>query len=475
MDKYLHACFDLNFDAPDLVDYLKNEPYVFWLDSSRTHEHYGRYSFIGFDPFQVMRGHGLEAFVRLKDQFKEFLSEPKEDEVSPLYGGIVGVLGYEYGLPQENIKQGFKPGLDLPDCCFGFYDVVITLDHFAKKVYITSTGFPEKHLLERQERAQKRLDEVADKFKQFLLSNPVKASTSIDVSDCVVPVQNQMTKEHYVSCVNKILDHIRAGDIYQANFSQQFCADAKLFDAHPLDIYKELRNVSPVSFGGYFDGGDFQILSDAPEEFLCLRRGRVYSRPMKGTRPRGENTKQDIFLRNDIQQSAKEKAELLMIVDLLRNDLGRVCEYGSVHVKAMREVEEYKTVFQTTATIEGVLSSDKNCFDVIQACFPGGSITGCPKIRAMQIIEELEPVRRNFYTGSFGYINFSGDMDLNILIRTLVAYNDRYYYSVGGGIVADSTPESEYEETLIKAQAIQRCLSNIYANNHFPQPTIQKS
>jgi len=225
-----------------------------------------------------------------------------------------------------------------------------------------------------------------------------------------------------------------------------------------ISLYRDLRNFSPSPFGGYMDCGNFQLISNSPERFLHLNNGIVQTRPMKGTRPRGNDEFHDKILREEILNSEKEKAELLMITDLQRNDLGRNCEYGSVSVKEMRTLEEYKYVFQATSTIEGILRKDKDCFDLIQSCFPGGSVTGCPKIRAMTIIEELEPTRRGMYTGSLGYINFDGNMDFNILIRTLLACQNKLYFQVGGGIVADSVPEHEYNETLIKARALRTCL-----------------
>ena len=266
------------------------------------------------------------------------------------------------------------------------------------------------------------------------------------------------SKSRYLETAQKALDYIADVEIYQVNLSQrfQFGFEGGLLD--PLSLYGTLRNISPSPFGGYVDGGNFQLLSNSPERFLHLNNGIVQSRPMKGTRHRANDELHDHVLREELLNSAKEKAELLMITDLLRNDLGRVCDYGSVSVKEMRALEEYAYVFQTTATVEGVLNKNKDCFDLMKACFPGGSITGCPKIRAMEIIEELEPTRRGMYTGSLGYINFSGNMDFNILIRTLLAYRNKLYFQVGGGIVADSTPENEYHETLVKAQALRDCL-----------------
>jgi len=276
--------------------------------------------------------------------------------------------------------------------------------------------------------------------------------SSKDVPKC------NFSKAQYTKTVRRALDYIKEGDIYQVNLSQRFTYSLNDQSLDSLSLYSSLRSLAPSPFGGYLDCGDFHLISSSPERFLQLRNGIVQTRPMKGTRPRGKTQQEDQRLRKEMLTSDKDIAELLMITDLKRNDLGKVCDYGSVHVKEMRTLEEYKYVFQATSTIEGRLREDKDCFDLIDACFPGGSITGCPKIRAMEIIEELEPTRRGLYTGSLGYINFNGDMDLNILIRTLVAQRDKLYYQVGAGIVADSTPLGEYDETLVKARAIAECL-----------------
>lgn len=240
------------------------------------------------------------------------------------------------------------------------------------------------------------------------------------------------------------------------NLSQEFNAKT---DLSAFQIYKRLRSLSPSYFSAYLDCQDYQILSSSPESFLRLDGNIATTRPMKGTRPRSKNKLKDRKLKKDLLESAKDKAELIMIVDLERNDLGRVCSYDSIEVKALRQLEGYSTVFQTTATVSGRLHKNKDRIDLIRACFPGGSITGCPKIRAMEIIEELEPSRRSIYTGSLGYLSFSGTMELNILIRTILKKGDELYFSVGGGIVADSVPEEEYQETLVKAKAMKSAIN----------------
>jgi para-aminobenzoate synthetase component 1 len=269
-------------------------------------------------------------------------------------------------------------------------------------------------------------------------------------------LSSNFTKEGYIQAIKKAKDYIRKGDIYQVNLSQRFKTQTTYLAS---EIYENLRKISPSFFSAFLDCGDFQILSSSPEGFLRLDKDYVLTRPMKGTRPRSLDKNLDKRLKKELLKSPKDKAELMMIVDLERNDLGKVCNYYSVKVESLRSLEEYSTVFQTTATIKGILHKDKDRIDLIKACFPGGSITGCPKVRAMEIIEELEPNPRGIYTGSLGYLSFSGNMDLNILIRTILKKEDKVYFGVGGGIVADSQPENEYAETLVKAKAMMQALS----------------
>jgi para-aminobenzoate synthetase component 1 len=271
---------------------------------------------------------------------------------------------------------------------------------------------------------------------------------------------SNFTKRAYFRAIQKALQSIAAGDIYQVNLSQRFSVRSKQ-EIDSITLYQTLRTFSPSDFGCYFDTGHFKIISSSPERFLNLKGRTVVTSPMKGTRRRGKSFSEDRKLRREMINSEKDKAELLMVTDLERNDLGRVCEFGSVKVKKMREVERYRFVYQTTSTVEGKLRRDKDAFDLLQACFPSGSITGCPKIRAMKIIEELEPTRRSFYTGSLGYISVTGDMDFNVLIRTLLVKPRDIYFQVGGGIVADSKPEDEYRETLVKAEAMRLSLKKI--------------
>jgi para-aminobenzoate synthetase component 1 len=459
MEGYLHREFNFTGDAFDLLSLFRGERHVFLLDSSQQEFHRGRYSFIGFDPFDVFVHQGIETLALLRKKFVGYAGGRGggwAGPFSPLTAGVVGCLSYDYGLRQEKIRLQARDDLNLPDCFFGFYDCILTVDHVAQKLYITSSGLPETAPYLREKRASERLTRITRKIIAYLDGT---LRPKQEVSDPISLIfQSNFSEEQYRTAVEKALGYIGRGDIYQVNLSQRFECDlgGRAFDV--LRAYRMLRHLSPSPFGGYLDGGPFQLISNSPEQFLCLRNRRVQTRPMKGTRPRGEDGRRDRELREEILNSPKEKAELLMITDLLRNDLGKVCEYGSVYVKEMRAIEEYPYVFQATSTVEGTLKEGGDAFDLLAACFPGGSVTGCPKIRAMEIIEELEPARRGMYTGSLGYINFDGNLDFNILIRTLLARGEKLYFQAGGGIVADSIPEHEYQETLVKARAIKECL-----------------
>ncbi|MCK5014318.1 MAG: anthranilate synthase component I family protein [Candidatus Omnitrophica bacterium] len=498
MNQYFYKSFDFRGNALDLLDLLRGEPHAFFLDSSQYDPHRGRYSFIGFDPFDVFVGKGKDTLELLKKKFTQYAGARGRkftSPFSPLTAGIVGYLGYDYGLYQEKIRLQAEDDLILPDCSFGFYDCILTIDHFAQKLYVTSSGLPEKDGHLRERRASQRLAHMVEKLAPYLNKGPecfsichpeepacrrsrrsdegsheilqpfarllARQRLQDDLSVLPLTLRCNFSKQQYMKAVQKALNYISCGDIYQVNLSQRFEFDLTGHEFDSLALHQALRNLSPVSFGGYLNCGGFSLISNSPERFLRLHKGIARTRPMKGTRPRGRNDAQDQKFREELIHSAKEKAELLMITDLLRNDLGRVCDYGSIRVKETRAIEEYQYVFQATSTVEGDLGKGKDCFDLIRACFPGGSITGCPKIRAMEIIEELEPTRRGMYTGSMGYISFDGNMDFNILIRTLLAYRDTLYFQVGAGIVADSTPEREYEETLIKARAMRASLGSI--------------
>jgi para-aminobenzoate synthetase component 1 len=446
--------YRFNGDCLLLFNALKDQAYPFFLDSNLNSNPLGRYSFLGCNPFYVLETKGTDPFAELRRLLDRYRIRPL-NKISPFSAGAVGYLAYDLGFALEKkLSRRVRDDLSIPDCLFGFYDTVIIYDHLKKTLFLLSSGLPETKYSLAKIRAQTRLKETISLISQTRVNKRQK--TPHKKHSCGTSIKSNFSIEEYIRAIKKAKEYIKKGDIYQVNLSQRFMSGTRCAG---YEIYSRLRNLSPSFFSAYLDCGDFQIISSSPERFLKLKGRDVYTRPMKGTRPRSKDKSQDQMLKRELLESAKDKAELIMIVDLERNDLGRVCNYGSVKIKSLRELEEYNTVFQTTATIKGLLHKDRDRIDLIKACFPGGSITGCPKIRAMEIIEELEPTRRCIYTGSLGYLSFCGNMDLNILIRTIIKKQDKIYFQVGGGIVADSKPDDEYQETLVKAKAMIEAVS----------------
>ena len=351
----------------------------------------------------------------------------------------------------------------LADVVTGIYDWVISFDHQQRKGWIVSTGFPETIPTRRREYAAQRL-----KYVQAILSAPVSPPLTPE-SD---PIRRDFSPQHplldhpgitsnfspagYRDAVRRAIEYVHAGDVFQVNLSQRLLAP---LTEHPLELYGRLRKLNPAPFACYFDAGDFQIASASPERFLQVSpAGEVVTQPIKGTRRRGGTPREDEALTVELGENAKDRAENVMIVDLLRNDLGRVCEYGSVTVPRVCELETYRYVHHLVSEVRGKLRPGLTPFDLLRAAFPGGSVTGAPKVRAMEIIAELEPTARGPYCGSVGFIGFDGAMDTNILIRTFTAGRGWVQFPVGGGIVADSDPDREYEETLHKAAGLLRAL-----------------
>jgi len=450
--------FSLRGDPFTVFAAFRHEPHAFFLDSSLRHPSLGRYSFIGFDPFRVIRAGPGDDLSRLKKSFRRYAVKDKTCPY-PFPGGMLGYVSYDFNPAagsDERMRRKSDPRI--PGYIFGCYDAVIMIDHVVGRLTVLSTGFPHSSPRLRRKKARARLKDICAKVED-VLSRPTAGAPprrSTLTSNGAAGLKSNFTKGQYLRAVRRALDYIRWGDIYQVNLSQCFSLNGRDRDA--VEVYGALRRVFPSCFSGYFDAGDFQIISSSPERFMRMRGGFIETRPMKGTRPRGRTAAEDGFQARQLLKSRKDQAELLMITDLERNDLGRVCRYGSVRVKEMRTLEKYATVYQTTSTVAGRLAPGRDAWDLLSETFPGGSITGCPKIRAMQIIDELEPTPRSVYTGILGYVGFQGDMDFNILIRTFLKHGSRICFQAGGGIVADSDPQAEYEETLVKARALKECL-----------------
>ncbi|MEA1959513.1 MAG: anthranilate synthase component I family protein, partial [Chloroflexota bacterium] len=422
-------------DSLSIFDLFKDRPFSFLLDSGMSENDLGRYSFIGSDPFLVVRSKGETIDVVCDgvtdsiignpfDVLGELLERYAIDRSSssiPFTGGAVGYLGYDLCHFIECLPSITVDDLGMPDCCIAFYDAVVAIDHVEEKVYIASTGFPCLEESVRRVRAEERLDElkglIARGGGSNRLDEPFPAIGFGSDGAQQSQLRGNFTREGYIAVVKAAKEYIAGGDIFQVNLSQRFDVDLAV---DPYDLYLRLRRINPAPFASYLNFGDVAIVSASPERFLRLEGDLVETRPMKGTRPRGRSEIEDEALADELANSEKDRAENIMIVDLERNDLGRVCEYGTVKVRELCTVEKYATVFQMTSTVKGRLRRGKSRIDLLKAAFPGGSITGAPKVRAMEIIDELEPTRRGVYTGSIGYLGFDGCMDLNIVIRTFV-------------------------------------------------------
>ena len=436
----------------DAFAVIKGLPYPFFLDSSFDLKGLGRYSFLGASPYKIIRSKGRtveietcfgnyryqgNAFDFIGEELKRF-SIASEHYIPFLLGGV-GYFSYDLLHLLEEIPSKTIDDIGFPECHIAFYDTSIAFDHHEGKGYVVSV-------------TENKADEVIGLLKTVGTAHP----TSTDHRPPATGhYKSNFTKEDYIKAVQKAKEYIAAGDIYQVNLSQRFSTE---IDMSPYDLYLRLRETSPAPFSAYLDFGKAAVLSSSPERFLKIDGKEVETRPIKGTRPRGRTPEEDERLKKELEQSDKDRAEHIMIVDLERNDLGRVSRYGSVKVKEGMSVETFAQVHHLVSTVSGELKDGMEPVEVIKATFPGGSITGAPKVRAMEIIEELEPIKRGVYTGSIGYIGFDGRMDLNIAIRTVVVKDGKAYFSVGGGIVADSDPEAEYQETLDKARGIMEAL-----------------
>lgn len=466
----------LPLGASQPFEVLHREASSFFLDSGMNEMSLGRYSFLGSNPFLILKSHDSRLTVTGHEGTKETRANPFEtlDELlqryaleagpypTPFPGGAVGYFSYDLCGLIEKLPRTATDDLRLPECCIGFYDLVITLDHLENRVYIASTGFPEQDEAKRLSRAHQRMKEAEER----LLGHPHRSSFDSPPAARSLPegshprsaidLRSNFTRREYLTAVETAREYIARGDIFQVNLSQRFEAELPV---PPYELYHRLKGINPAPFAAYLNFDDAIIICASPERFLKVDGALVETRPMKGTRPRGRSPAEDEALAKELQESVKDRAENVMIVDLERNDLGRVCHYGTVRVRELWTLEKYATVFQLTSCVEGRLRQEKNRIDLLKACFPGGSITGAPKVRAMEIIDELEPTRRSIYTGSIGYIGFGNTMDLNIVIRTILVKNGRAYLQVGGAIIYDSNAEAEYQETLDKARALFQALT----------------
>lgn len=374
------------------------------------------------------------------------------------WGGWVGIIAYEMARHLDGINLRPKEGLDIPLLHFVQVDRLWIYDHTTGvlKMIVSEKcpGDPEAHYETIRREIQKHWQQAELYLKPSTGSDYWAAPTPTNGNGC--SLHSNLSKSQYIQMVERAKSYIEEGDIYQANLAQRF---ETTFKGNSFDLYEHLRWVNPSPFSGYMKLGDLTLVSSSPERLVKVDQGVLETRPIAGTRPRGRDSKEDDLLTHELLLNEKEKAEHLMLVDLERNDLGRICEYGSVRVTDQMFVEQYSHVSHIVSNIRGVLKPGIALKDILNAVFPGGTITGCPKIRCMEIIDELEPVTRGPYSGSFGYIGFAGTLDLNIIIRTILIKEDKAYFHVGAGIVADSDPAREYQETLDKAAAMINVLT----------------
>ena len=479
-------------DATRCCELLGGLGYRVFLDSAAAGSRLGRYSYVTSDPVAVVRSKGartecvdvLAGTRRVVEEdalafVRELLAPHAAEaiaELPPFQGGAAGYVAYDWGLGLERLPAPRFDDLDLDDLVLGIYDWVLAWDHVASRAWLVSTGMPESSPSGRARRAAERASFVRERLRAAVSalapphprtlapshprtpapSHPRTPAPSFPVDggwwDPRIALRSSFTRSAYLDAVRRVRDYIFAGDVFQANLSQRFEAP---LDESPWALYLRLRRGNPAPFAAFLELPDAAVLSASPERFLRLdTSGHVETRPIKGTRPRGLGPEHDAALGQALTESAKDRAENLMIVDLLRNDLSRVCRPGSVHVPELFALERYATVHHLVSTVVGDLAPGADATSLLRAAFPGGSITGAPKLRAMEIIAELEPSQRGVYCGSIGYWSVTGELDMSIAIRTAVARVGRVYFNAGGAVVADSDPEQEYAETLDKARGI---------------------
>lgn len=477
-------------DVMTAVRAFSHWPRLLLLDSTLQREAVGRYSFLAADPVSYWQ---LAAPQFGSDPFREIRAEWERwrgqtvDGLPPFQGGIAGLLGYELGQCWERIPSAKHDEFQLPVMAVGLYDWVLAWDHFARRAWIISHGWPETDPIHRHQRAAERIRLVKEALQSGAsvprttdssAKSPVSIAEEFTTPDALlhgsagaspsrIPLTEQFpladspnvtstfTQASYLRTVERVIEYIYAGDIFQANLSQRLLARAP---CGAVELFGRLRTVNPAPFAGLMLWDDWAIVSASPERFLCVTDGEVETRPIKGTRRRKRGPEADLFTRDELRESDKDQAENVMIVDLLRNDLSRVCQAGSIRVPQLCTVETYETVQHLVSEVRGQLRPEVTPWDLFCATFPGGSISGAPKVRAMEIIAELEPTVRGPYCGSLFYVGFDGQTDSNLLIRSFVQRDGWLQCNVGGGIVAQSNPAAEYEETLTKAAGMLKTL-----------------
>ena len=442
----------------------------------------GRYSFLMADPFDTIivdrAAPQQDALAQLRNQLSQWQT-PSKPGLPPMQGGIAGLFSYELNSGFENVPRAKHDTFPVPALMLGLYDCVIAWDHHLQTCMIISQGFPETSITAREKRAQQRIGWCLELLQNHSNPPPPSAVRSSSASELCQPsklpessrqyemagppgLTSDFSKSQYINAVNQCVQYIYAGDVFQINLAQQLRMPAT---CQSSELFEQLCQCNPAPFSAYyqFKAPGFpptEIISASPERLVSVRDRIVETRPIKGTRRRTGQPMVDIQARQDLLSSVKDAAENTMIVDLMRNDLSRVCDDDSVVVPQLCALEEYASVMHLVSSVEGKLRPESELTDLIAAIFPGGSITGAPKVRAMELIAQLEPNARGAYCGSLGYLGFDGNADLNILIRTVTAQNGWWQIPVGGGVVSQSSPQAEYEETWTKAAGMLRATHN---------------
>jgi len=432
-------CVELSYQ-PDAAHYyaaLADLPWTVWLDSGGM----ARYDILVAAPQRTLV---LDSKTICSDPFELLRGELGEQNAPvaniPFAGGALGYWSYDLARRIMALPSIAADAEQLPDMAVGIYDWAVVLDHLRHTACLVS---------------HQRFAETAELLPQILLRLQNKTPFQSEPFRLQGNITSNFTPEKYSAAFSSVQNYLQSGDCYQINLAQRFSARAT---GNAMDAYFTLRRLSPAPYSAFLNFPQAQILCASPERFLNVQNGRVETKPIKGTRPRGSNAQQDYQLAHELRNHPKDRAENLMIVDLLRSDLGKCCVAGSVRVPKLFEVESFSNIHHLVSTVEGQLEAGRDALDVLHNCFPGGSVTGAPKLRAMQIIEQLEPNRRGLYCGTIGYIGFDGNMDSNIAIRTLVYSNNEIRCWAGGGIVADSELATEYQETLHKASAMLKLM-----------------
>jgi para-aminobenzoate synthetase component 1 len=440
-------------DPVNIMVCFSDQEWLCFLDSAKESVDLGRYSFIVFNPFLKLDAGVSDPFLELQRLLSQYQFDTDKN-LPPFQGGAVGYFSYDLLHYLENVPKHQLDILKLPKMRIGLYDTVISFDHKTKQAWVISHGISSKNFVACPVKANANCQYIIGKLS-MVNSIDDKKKWSLKSRDVI---SSNFDIYSYHQMVQRVIDYIYDGDIFQANVSQCFSATLPE-DINSMDLYLKLRKNNPAPFAAFLDYGDFSIASASPERFIKLEDNVVETRPIKGTRMRSVDPIMDLQLANELLNSQKDHAENTMITDLMRNDLSRVCEDHSVVVKKLCELESYATVHHLVSTVEGKLNPEFDAIDLLRATFPGGSITGAPKVRAMEIIAELEPTTRGPYCGSIGYIGFDGAMDTSIVIRTYLVKGNRVTFQAGGGIVADSAPADEYIETLTKVESLFNVLT----------------